>query len=79
MGRTGRTAACINNAQLLVTGGLDKDMKTLGDVWLFDLHTWRWKEVSNTQATKLGSGANTYNLARGQVYSQNKPAYPYRY
>ena len=49
MERAGHAACCINfggqHPQLLVTGGVDKDGKTLRDAWLLDVDTGTWKEV----------------------------------
>ena len=48
--RCGHAACCINvgddHPLLLVTGGLDKDKCVLKDVWLLDIVSRRWKEVS---------------------------------
>ena len=47
--RTRHAACCLNYAdhkpKLLVTGGLDKNLKTLSDAWLLDINTRRWREV----------------------------------
>ena len=49
MGMSGHAACCINygeqHPQLLVTGGRDKDGKTLRDAWLLDVDSGTWKEV----------------------------------
>ena len=49
MGRAAHAACCINygeqHPQLLVTGGQDKDGKTLRDAWLLDVDSGTWKEV----------------------------------
>ena len=49
MGRMGHAACCINygeqHPQLLVTGGLDNDDKTLTDAWLLDVDSGTWKKV----------------------------------
>ncbi len=52
--RDAHAAACVgyggDNPQLLITGGLeeatDEEEATLSDVWLFDLQTKQWREVS---------------------------------
>ena len=47
--RSGHAATCLNygddHPQLLVTGGLDKNLKTLNDAWMLDINTGRWREV----------------------------------
>ena len=44
-------ACCLNygedNPQVLVTGGVDKNVNTLHDSWILDVKSGRWKEVSN--------------------------------
>ncbi len=49
VGRSDHAACCIQygegRPQLLVTGGLDSDGKTLGDAWLLDVNPGSWKEV----------------------------------
>ena len=35
------------NPQLLVTGGLDKEEEPLGDMWMLDVKSGCWKEVSH--------------------------------
>ena len=43
-------AVCLGHGgdhpQLLITGGLDKDYKTLNDAWTLDIESMRWREVS---------------------------------
>ena len=50
MGRSSHAACCLNygeeHPQLLVSGGLDKDEKTLSDLWVLDVEAGTWKEVS---------------------------------
>ena len=47
--RSDHAACCLSFGseypQLLVSGGLGDDVKTLKDCWLFDVSSWRWKEV----------------------------------
>ena len=31
---------------LVMEGWYDSDNECLSDVWMLDLHTWKWKEVS---------------------------------
>ncbi len=48
--RSGHAACCLNygqdHPQLLVYGGLDNGNKTLGDMWILDVDTVKWTEVS---------------------------------
>lgn len=48
-GRDAHSACCLgfktSHPQLLVVGGIDKFDKTLGDVWIFDLSSEKWREV----------------------------------
>ena len=69
-------ATCLNygddHPQLLVTGGLDKNLKTLSDAWLLDINTGRWREVREVEGwcvcvTKARSGSIMYNIAT--IYS----------
>lgn len=50
MGRRNHAAVCVDyggdHPQLLVTGGRDNANKILSDVWMLDLQSWKWKEVS---------------------------------
>ena len=50
VGRSVHAACCLNydqdHPQLLVYGGMDKDYKTLGDMWILDVDTVQWTEVS---------------------------------
>ncbi len=49
VGRADPAACCIQyeegRPQLLVTGGVDRDDKTLSDAWLLDVNPGSWKEV----------------------------------
>ena len=49
VGRISHAACCLgyggDHAQLLVTGGIGEDNKTLKDAWLFDLSSGKWREV----------------------------------
>ena len=51
--RQAHAACCLNyddhHPQLLVTGGLDKNYKTLSDAWLLDINTRRWREVREVE------------------------------
>ena len=38
---------CDDGPTLLITGGIDKDDKVLDDVWLLDMKSGRWREVSS--------------------------------
>ena len=48
--RSGHAACCLNygedHPQVLVTGGLDNNDKTLHDMWILDVNSGRWREVS---------------------------------
>ena len=52
--RSGHAACCLNygeeHPQLLVTGGLDKNGKTLQDAWILDIKSGRWREVSSDES-----------------------------
>ena len=47
--RADHAACCLNygetHPQLLVSGGLAKDGKTLGDMWILDVDSGKWKKV----------------------------------
>ena len=47
--RSSHAACCLNygqeHPQLLISGGRDKDSKTLGDAWLLSVATGTWREV----------------------------------
>ena len=48
MGRSGHAAVCLDygdHPQLLVTGGKDDGNKVLGDAWMMDVQSGRWREV----------------------------------
>ena len=49
MGRSFHAACCLNYGDdepvLLMTGGTDKNHNTLGDAWLLDVNSGRWREV----------------------------------
>ena len=48
--RSGHVACCLNygqdHPQLLVYGGIDNGNKTLEDMWMLDVDTVQWTEVS---------------------------------
>ena len=50
VGRSAHVAVCLgyggDNHKLLVTGGRDANNVTLSDVWILDLDSRKWKEVS---------------------------------
>ena len=50
LGRTDHAAVCLDyggdRPQLIVTGGVDDDDNVLNDVWIMDVQSGRWKEVS---------------------------------
>ena len=52
MGRSSHDAVCLgyggDHPHLLVTGGLDNDKTVLGDAWMLDLQSGRWREVRIT-------------------------------
>ena len=47
--RTGPVACCLNYGQqfpqLLVTGGVDRQLRPLADVWILNIHRGKWKKV----------------------------------
>ena len=49
VGRDGHATVCLgyggHHPQLLVAGGVDDDKDVLGDVWIFDVESRRWREV----------------------------------
>ena len=49
VGRSGHAACCLNYGEdypiLLVSGGLNKDAKSLGDMWMLDVNGGKWREV----------------------------------
>ena len=49
--RASHAAICLNygeeHPQLLVTGGVDNNGNTLGDAWILDVKSGRWREVSD--------------------------------
>lgn len=46
VGRNNHAAVCLwNGPQLLVTGGLDENMKVIDDTWILNFQTGRWREV----------------------------------
>ena len=46
--RDDHAAVCLgfggDHPQLLITGGWDGEI-ALGDVWILDIRSWRWREV----------------------------------
>ena len=50
MGRSGHAACCLNygkdSPMLVMFGGLDDNKKVLGDLWVFDVNSGKWREVS---------------------------------
>ena len=48
VGRSGHAAVCLgygDHPQLLVTGGRGVANKVLGDAWMLDVQSGRWREV----------------------------------
>ena len=47
--RSNHSACALNYGEdcptLLVSGGLDKDRKVLGDMWILDVDSGKWTEV----------------------------------
>ena len=47
--RAGHSACCLNYGEdhplFLVSGGLDKDRKVLGNMWILDVDSGKWTEV----------------------------------
>ena len=49
MGRSAHTAVCLgpgDHPRVLVTGGRDNHNNVLSDMWVVDVHSGRWREVS---------------------------------
>ena len=50
VGRSSHAAVCLGygsqHPQLLVTGGWDEDREVLNDLWILDVQSWTWREVS---------------------------------
>lgn len=50
VGRYRHAAVCLGyggqRPQLLIIGGRDSEAKVLDDMWLLDVHSSQWKEVS---------------------------------
>ena len=48
--RSDHAACCLNyeqdHPQVLVTGGWDKNGNTINDMWILDVQSGRWREVS---------------------------------
>ena len=48
--RDSHAACCLNygqdDPQVLVTGGVDKYLDVLSDMWILDIKSGRWREVS---------------------------------
>ena len=51
--RSSHAACCLNygeeHPQLLITGGVDNNDNTLQDVWILDINSGRWREVSGDE------------------------------
>ena len=51
--RSSPAACCLNYGQqfpqLLVTGGLDRQSRPLGDVWTLDVERGKWREVRDLE------------------------------
>ena len=49
VGRLFHATVCLgyggNHPQLLVSGGMDNDKNVLGDMWIFDVESKKWREV----------------------------------
>ena len=52
--RSAHAACCLNyreeQPQLLVTGGVDKNGKTLQDAWILDVKSGKWRKVSSNES-----------------------------
>ena len=55
--RASHAACCLNfgqdHPQVLVTGGLDKNGNTLNDIWILDIKSGMWREVSSDVHTNV--------------------------
>lgn len=62
VGRTIHAACCLNydedHPQLLVHGGLGDNRSTLGDIWILDVDTGMWTEVSVSQFLYIALGVH---------------------
>ena len=49
-GRDSHAACCLNygqdDPQVLVTGGVDENLNVLNDMWILDIKSGKWREVS---------------------------------
>ena len=66
--RSSHAACCLNYGeeypQLLVTGGVDKNATTLWDVWILDVNSGRWREVSGDECV---TGSTDWVCSTDQV------------
>ena len=55
--RSSHAACCLNygqdHPQFLVTGGIDKNGNTINDMWILDVQSGRWREVSGDVHMKV--------------------------
>ena len=53
VGRSYHAACCLNygedHIKVLISGGIDKDLNVLKDMWLMDIKSGRWTEVRRLQ------------------------------
>ena len=51
MARSGNASVCLgydgDHPQIVVIGGIDDDLKVLSDMWLLDVVSGIWREVSD--------------------------------
>ena len=64
--RESHAACCLNYGQqfpqLLVTGGWDRQGRSLADVWILDMHRGKWRKVKLKPTKLLLLGTSTYPM-----------------
>ncbi len=72
VGRSAHAACCLNygqdHPQLLLHGGLDNRYKTLGDMWILDVDTVKWTEVSLIDPRRVGGHSSPSVVCLFAVY-----------
>ena len=68
--RTDHSACCLNTGEdhpmVLMSGGLDKSNKILGDMWILDVESGKWTKVRMLVYSKfhIKLGTSYHNLYR---------------
>ncbi len=64
--RSDHAACCLNygdnHSQVLVYGGVDNDLKVLGDMWTLDVDTGKWTEVMLMNFNIQYNVSNLYSI-----------------